>query len=111
MKKMTGKEWKDFYGDPNYWKEGIWFDGEYITIDGEPIEDDEALDQVKDDSIVRILSGVVFLNDEDTVGVSLETYYARWKKEQTTVTLVVRVNKTRLPHLEQLIKDNGGKIL
>ena len=109
MKKLTGKEWKQFYHDDSFWRKGVWFEEEMLTVNGEEQEDLD-MDEVEDDDIVRISGGVVHFPEEEKEDLSFEVFISRWQKMQRTERFVVTVDKERSASLKELIKANHGKI-
>lgn len=110
MKKMTGKEWNEFYSDPVFWEDGVWYEGEEFSVDGQVVENCNDI-TIKDDAIVRISGGVVFLNDDDKEGISLESYFTKWKKLQTEETILFKIHKNKAEEVKRIIKAYHGKIL
>lgn len=85
--KMTGRELKNFWNDQAYWGE-LWTEGEFFTVNG--VEKDEGFDPqlLKDDDQV-ILSGGEMCSDDAKDLPSTETFFERWRKAQSTKTIVV----------------------
>lgn len=117
MKKMTGKEWKDFYNDPVYWGPEVWFEGEEITVNGQALDSDDpwgetnGLDSMEDTDIVRIAGGIVYLTEDAKDGPSLEKYFLTWRKAQTVTKILVEVRKKEAEYFKQAIKHMGGKVI
>lgn len=108
--KTTGAEFKKFYSDPVFWKDGVWHDDEVVLVDG-VAQDDLDPGKIPDASKVVIECGVVFLNDEDIEGVELDTYFRRWLTVQTTRSLVVEFSAEKLDAVVAAIKAAGGKVI
>lgn len=108
--KTTGIEFKQFYNDPKFWPEGAWHDDELITIDGVEAGCDVDLSKVEDGAKLVIEGGAVLTKDNDQVN-SLEGYFKKWRKEQSTVTMVVTVDKSKEDAVVEAIKAAGGKIV
>lgn len=116
MKKLTGKQWKEFYNDPQYWGPDSWFEEENMTINGNPIPDDnlsdaDSLNTMKDTDIVCINGGVVYLSNNFNDTVSLESHITQWKKTKNTTLILIEVKKELEKDIKQSIKNLGGKIL
>jgi hypothetical protein len=112
--KTNGAELKRFYADPSYWSNGdgeTWHEEEIITVNGVTTED-VAIEEIADDAIIQLSGGVVFSNQWDVDhAMSFETYFKRWRKEQTTATIIVEIAKDRLDVLTAAIDSAGGKIV
>ncbi len=116
MKKLTGKQWKEFYNDPQYWGPDSWFEEKDITINGKPIPNDDlsdadSLNTMKDTDIVKINGGVVYLSTAVNDTVLLENHIAQWKKAKNITLILIEVKKELEKDLKQSIKNLGGKIL
>lgn len=108
--KTTGAEWKKFYGDREFWPYGAWHDDEEITIDGTKAPIDADLSIVSDDAAITVAAGVVFLVADADDGPTLEAYFKRWRKKQTTVFLSVEVSKEKAEAVRVAIIHAGGKV-
>lgn len=86
--KVEGALWKLFYNDEEYWKE-YFHDDTLILFDG--VEVDE-YDNPNPDAVVKIESGYVYQGNYESQ-VSLESFFRKWKKKQTTTVIVVTVEK------------------
>lgn len=117
--KTTGAEFKRFYNDVEFWpdhsdptdKREIWHEDEAITVDGRDVAEYEFVaDEVPDSASMTIEGGVVLgvSGDDDP---SLETYFRRWKKKQTTVSMVVECPRERLDEVKAAVKAAGGRAL
>ncbi|MCO0615369.1 hypothetical protein VIPECLOM01_00077 [Enterobacter phage vB_VIPECLOM01] len=105
--KITGALWKEFYNDEAFW-EGYYHDDTLILFDGVEVEDYE---DPAPDAVVTIESGYVYKNDEDSFtahDLRLETFFKRWKKKQTTRTIVVTVNKDDFDEVLEVIRNIPG---
>lgn len=109
--KTTGAEFKRFYADAKYWPEGgdVWHEEEEVTVSGQQVEEYSLdVDKMADSDIITIAGGVVFgVSTGDDI--SFETYFKRWRKEQTTVSLVVECDKAKLDAVKDAIKAAGGR--
>ena len=110
MVKVTGSEWKRFYGDKETWPEGSWHEDEEITVDGEVPDDDFDLSEIPDSSMLRVSGGTVHLTDQAREGPSLEAHFKKWRKQQNTTVLVVGVPTECLEAVRSAIAAAGGKI-
>jgi hypothetical protein len=105
--KTTGALWKEFYNDEAFW-EGYYHDDTLIFFDDVEVEEYE---DPLPGSVVRIESGYVYKNDGDSFtshDLSLETFFKRWKKKQTTRTMVVTVDKDDFAKVFETISNIPG---
>lgn len=108
--KTTGLEWRKFYSDNSFWPKNSWHDEEHVLVDGAEPGDDFNFDEVADETVLTVSGGVVFLNEDATDGPSLEAYFRRWKKKQTTSLLIVEVPREAADTMRALIVAAGGKV-
>lgn len=101
--KTTGALWKEFYSDEAYW-DGYYHDDTLILFDGVEVEEYE---DPLPGSVVTIESGYVYKKDEtySAHDLSLETFFKRWKKKQTTRIIVVTVNKDNFDEVFEAISN------
>lgn len=106
--KTTGIEFKRFYNDPAFWPDGAYHDDDVVIVDGVEHEDLD-LDKIPDNAKVVIECGVVFFPGGEMV--AFDTYFRRWKKAQTTRTIVVEVDASKLDAVVAAVKAAGGKVV
>lgn len=111
MIKTTGAEWKAFDADKVYWAE-FCVEEEVITINGQSV-DEYAFDasSLADGDRVTVDGGWV----TDQAGgsdkeYSLDTFFRRWRKQQTTDYLSVEVPKDKAEVVRAAIVAAGGKV-
>lgn len=109
--KTTGYEFKRFYNDKNWWKEGTWHDAVVLLVDGEELDNQDEYDYILDSAKVVIDSGVVFLSETTDDGVAMDSYFKRWKKAQTVRSIVVEVDISKLDAVIAAVKAAGGKVI
>lgn len=108
--KTSGKELKAFYADASFWKEGVWHEDEEILVNGQAVEDLE-IANLNDTDEISIAGGYIFGPDwTHTEGPSFESFFRRWKKQQTTVTFVVQCDLNRADAIKAAIRVAGGHI-
>ena len=108
--KTTGAEFKRFYGDKTIWGDNageIWHDDAEVTVNGN-VQEDLDDDSIPDDASITISGGVVFGVDGEP---SLETFFKRWKKVQTTTSFVVECDTSKLDAVKAAIKAAGGRVI
>lgn len=109
MVKVTGSEWKRFYADAEAWPEGAWHEDGEITIDGNAPPEDFDFSAVPDAATLTVAGGVVYLKEMEE-GPSLEAHFKRWRKRQTTATLIVEVPHEATEAVRAAIAAAGGKV-
>ena len=109
MVKVTGAEWNRFYSDAEWWPDGAWHEDEDLTVDGEEPPEDFDFATVPDSAMINLSGGVVYLNVRKE-GPSLEAYFKRWRKRQTTTVLVVEVPNKAVDSVRAAISAAGGKV-
>lgn len=107
--KTTGVEWKRFYGDKTAWPEGTWHEDEELTVDGEAWTWDHDMMTIADGAVLTVAGGIVYLNEGDTDGPSVETHFKRWRKAQSTVVFVCEAPRELEEAVRAAIKAAGGK--
>ncbi|WP_137917223.1 hypothetical protein [Hydrogenophaga sp. 2FB] len=111
----TGTEFAKFYSDPKYWISGstddsTWHDDAVVYVNG--VQDDDIdLANVKPEDILKIEGGVVFGPVVGGAEPSLETYFKRWRKEQSTAVLMAEVPKDLVDAVKAAIIAAGGKVI
>lgn len=108
MIKTNGAEFKRFYNDESAWPETSWHEEETLIVNGDEWTQ-EILD-IPDNATVTILDGVVFGLSTDT-NPSMELHFKRWKKRQTTTTILVECDQAKLYDIKVAVKSAGGKVL
>ena len=105
--KTTGALWKEFYNDEAFW-EGYYHDDTLILFDDVEVEEYE---DPSPDAVVKIESGYVYKSDSDSFtshDLSLETFFKRWKKKQTTRTIAVTIDKDDFAKVFETISNIPG---
>jgi len=111
--KTNGAEFKRFYSDPAYWPtdEGnTYHDDVLFTVDGAPLPESQSPDEVADDAVLTIEGGAVFGPQFKGREPSFETYFKRWRKEQSTVSFVVECDRALTEAVKTAIRTAGGKV-
>lgn len=107
--KTTGVEFKKFYHDPEFWPEDSWIEDIELLVDGERNESaEDDVDTIPDTSKVTIEAGFVVLDSCNTP--SLESFFKKWRKAQTTVSFVVECHKDHAEGIKAGIKMMGGTV-
>ena len=107
--KTTGAEFKRFYFDDAYWHDGMWHEDEEIEVDGLPISEYLAFEDIPDTASMRIANGVV-LGLADDSGPSFESYFKKWRKAQSTVSFVVECDKDKEGAVRSAVRAAGGRV-
>jgi hypothetical protein len=110
--KTTGAEFKRFYADTKYWPTdiNIWHEDEVVTVDGREKGPSDDLADIPDSADVRIEGGIVFGPQWKENEPSFETYFKRWRKEQTTKSFLVECDEDKLEAVMAAIKAAGAKV-
>jgi hypothetical protein len=111
--KLSGKDFKKFYTDKEYWPEDMWHESETVTVEGVELEESYDYTEIADDAVVRVTGGVVqrdsaFDKDES---MTFERFLKIWIKRQSRVRLIVEVHKDDLSSFKSTIRGFGWKIL
>lgn len=112
--KLTGADWKAFYGDPDYWPEdgSRYHDDVLVLVNGEVNEDAlRAPENIGGTDIVSIQSGDVFNTDTGQRICSLESHFKRWKRAQSNVALLVHCDPENAEAIMAAVKAAGGKVM
>lgn len=113
--KTTGKEFKAFENDVTYWhpgnseREATYMDDVILEINGAEVEDFD-VQQFNDTDRIKIVAGTAMYCTKGPDDQPLDSYFKRWKKEQSTSTIFVEVNKDKLDAVIKAIKAAGGKV-
>lgn len=107
----TGAEFKRFYADPVFWPGDAWHEDVTFLVDGKEAGDRD-MSAVEDSAKISIDGGIVLgLPLERGDEPSVETHFKRWRKLQTTKTLVVEIGASKLEALLSAVKAAGGKVI
>lgn len=112
--KTTGAEFKRFYNDKKFWPDddgGTYHDDAVLKVDGEIQEDGIDTDTLADTAAVTIEGGFVCgpsLNGREP---SLETYFKRWLKTQTTASFLVECDAKVIDAVKAAIRAAGGRVI
>jgi hypothetical protein len=109
--KTNGATFKSFMQDNKYWFQRYWDDDE-VTVDGVVVDEfDEMYENVSDSSVVVIKAGYVYSDeDESFKGMELTSFFNRWLKMQSTISVTVTIDRSREAEFKALMKANGFKI-
>lgn len=112
--KTTAAEFVRFYTDPEFWPEGHWHDDEEITIGGKEASlgslDWHDLKQLPPDTKIGISNGGVMDKDSNEID-TFEGYFRKWRKKQTTVSILVECDREKVDVVTAAIKAAGGRIV
>lgn len=111
MIKTTGAEWKAFNADSTYWAE-FYHEDEEITVNGDRVDpysfDAETL--TGPEKVIVDGGWVADQAKDSDKEYSLETFFKRWRKQQTTEYLSVEVPKEKAQAVKAAIVAAGGKV-
>lgn len=108
MIKTLGAEYKRFYDDETAWPDGAWHEEETLLVNGDEWSD--GVTEIPDNAIVNLSGGVVLGLPHGTQP-SLETHFSRWRKRQTTTTILVECDLAKLDAIKLAVKAAGGRVL
>lgn len=108
MIKTTGAEYKRFYNDPAAWPDDSWHEDETLIVNGD--EWTLGVVDIPDDAVINLSGGVVFGLPNGTEA-SLEAYFKRWRKRQTTTTFLVECDMDKVDEVKAAVKAAGGKVV
>lgn len=109
--KMSGAEFKRFYNDPSLWPEDTWHEDAAIEVDGIDQPDGVDVDNLSDTAKISITGGVLFGPQWEDEGPSLETYFKRWRKKQTTCVLIVECDQSDIEAVKLALKQAGARVV
>lgn len=111
--KTTGAEFKRFYSDDSFWRPpgrtDTWHEDEAITVKGEAYDGDIAA--MADDALVTISGGWVMGVSSNGEALGFETFFKRWRKQQTTVSFLVECDIENAESIKAAIRAAGGTII
>lgn len=110
--KTTGAEWRAFMADDDYWPIGTWYEEETVFIDGDeaPADFDPSLEEdLPGEVAVRVEGGVVYLRDGEQA-TSLDAFFRKWRKAQSTARFIVECPKDKLDAVKAAVEAAGGKV-
>lgn len=123
MIKTTGREFKRFYHDPDFWlPEGeTWHDDTCIRVNGVALTDEDP-GTVPDNCVIELESGWVYgvpprlLSEVShkaatASDMAMVDYFQLWLKRQTTVSLVVECERNQVDAVIAAVTAAGGKVL
>lgn len=106
--KTTGAEFKRFYFDDAYWPDGTWHEDEDLDVDGAPIHEDLAIEDIPDTASVKVTGGTV-IGLADGSEPSVESYFKKWRQARS-VSFVVECDKDKEGAVRAAIRAAGGRI-
>lgn len=111
MIKTTGAEWKAFNADNVYWAE-FCVEEEVVAVNGFEVDPYSfEADTLADADKVTVDGGLVSDQaDGSDKEYSLDTFFRRWRKQQTTEFLSVEVPKEKAQAVKAAIVAAGGKV-
>lgn len=100
--KVLGSDIVDFFNSS--WPEEYYVDDSVMSVNADKIFIDETDTQMPTTDKYE-LSKFGYLCGAGNL--SLETFYSRWKKNQTTITMVVQVPKENEQEIREMLKRAG----
>lgn len=113
--KTNGAEFKRFYGDKKYWPDGsdTYHDDIVFVVNGEELGEDQDPGKVADTDTITFEGGGVYNSQLYKEGAepTVDAYFRRWKKEQTTVSIVIECDISKVDAIKVAVKAAGGKVV
>ncbi|MDE1138143.1 MAG: hypothetical protein PW999_00520 [Paraburkholderia tropica] len=111
MIKTTGAEWKAFNLADEYWGK-FYLEDERIIVNGEDVDPyDYEPSKLADTDKVHVDGGCVIDQAKgSTKEYALNTFFNRWRKQQSTEFLSVEVPKEKADAVRAAIVAAGGKV-
>ena len=107
MIKTLGAEYKRFYNDPAAWPDDSWHEDETLLVNGD--EWPLCVIDIPEDAVINLSGGVV-LGLPNGAETSMESHFKRWRKRQTTTTILVECDLTKVDEIKAAVKSAGGKV-
>lgn len=104
----TGKTFKFFYTDKEWWVGDCYHDDEVIYVNGVETHD-LCSENIPDDSIVRIEGGEI-IDHPRYEGFGLDDFFELWLKEQTNMTLLIQFPKEHHARVNLALLKLGQEI-
>ena len=101
--KALGIEIKQFWNDPNFEfpKGEVEWDSDDFDIDFDELNDNEKYNLAE-------LGWYNYINYDSYI--SFESAFKLWKRQQTTTTILIEVEKSKIDEVMSLLKNKFGKI-
>ena len=107
MIKTNGAEFKRFYNDETAWPDGAWHEDEMLLVNGD--EWAQGITEIPDDAIVNLSGGAVF-GLPSNAEPSMELHFKNWRRRQTTTTILVECDLTKVDDVKAAVKAAGGRV-
>lgn len=108
--KMTGKQWKVFYADSEYWPEGRYHDDQIVHLNGKPsnlpVSDHLG---IKDTDEVSVVYGDVMDKGAVLVG-DLVDYAQEWLDKVTKTQMLIQCPDDKVEAVIKAVMAAGGEV-
>lgn len=110
--KTTGAEFKRFYDDKQFWPDDAdtYHEEEVVMVNGKD-HGDNGYENIPDDAVVTLSHGIVFNAQQGSDEPSFETYFKRWRKLQSTTSLIVECDIANRDVVVAAIRSAGGRVI
>lgn len=104
---LSGKEFKEFMDDDEYWTKDTFLEDDTIIVDNFEVSETFFYNNISDTSIVKATGSIIF---KDKV-VKLETFIKNWRKKQNTTYIILELDKDNLEDILKSLKSLNCKII
>jgi len=104
---LSGKEFKEFMDDDEYWTKDTFLEDDTIIVDNFEVSETFFYNNILDTSIVKATGSIIF---KDKV-VKLETFIKNWRKKQSTTYIILELEKEKLEECLSILNNFNCKII
>lgn len=106
--KTTGAELMRFYNDDTFWPKDAYHEDAIITVNG--VEQPDGVGEVKDTDEITIAGGYVMDLNDGKREPSLESFFKRWKKQQSIGTFLVECELENIEAVKAAVRAAGARV-
>jgi len=115
MIKLSGSDWKAFYGDPKIWGDPTSITSKYhddfeIQINGRPQGNYDDLSKVQNSDIITVKAGKILSNADCNFEAALVQTLRAWLKARTHQRVVLDIPMADRAKLVKLAKTNKWRM-
>jgi hypothetical protein len=110
MIKTTGAELKKFINS-DWEKPTHYYDDVNAEVNGEPQDSSIDFLSLGDTDTVKILEANIYDDETSEYVCSLQKYFTRWRKKQTSTIIMVECKYEYLDYLKEAIKAAHGRVI
>ena len=113
--KLSGKDFKAFYGDTSIWTPGTYHDDVLLRVNGEVFMSDSmttaVVTDIPDGAVVELVSGYLLHGGNINAKADLQSVLRAWLREQKAITVPVSIPAEKLAAVRDAIIAAGGEVL